>query len=86
MHKINTENRNNVETQNVTWKTHNGGKNHDSPQAVKCTMRKVYNVEEEHRGNDLLSSSPSPHAAVTTRRQQPLALSLSLSHSVQKTS
>ena len=28
----------NVETQNITWKTHNGGKNHDSPQAVKYTI------------------------------------------------
>ena len=25
----------NVETQDITWKTHNSGKNHDSPQAVK---------------------------------------------------
>ena len=38
--------------------------------------------KEKHRGNDLLSSSLSPHAAVTTRRQQPLSLSLCLSHAL----
>ena len=32
------ENRGNVETQGITWKTHNGGKNHDSPQAIKYTI------------------------------------------------
>ena len=29
-----TECRKYVETQDIMWKTHNGGKNHDSPQAV----------------------------------------------------
>ena len=28
----------NVATQDITWKTHNGGKNHDSPQSVKYTI------------------------------------------------
>ena len=32
------KNRGNVETQDITWKTHYGGKNHDSPQAVKYTI------------------------------------------------
>ena len=36
----------NVETQDITWKIHNDGKNHDSPQAVKYTIRKEYKVEE----------------------------------------
>ena len=34
--------------------------------------------KKNHRGNDLLSSSLSPHAAVTTRRQRLLSLSLTL--------
>ena len=57
MHEINTENRNNVETQDVTWKTHNGGKNHDSPQAVNnTTIREEYTVEETQRQRPLVLS------------------------------
>ena len=69
----------NIETQDITWKTHNSGKNHDSPRAVEYTIWEEYKVERKHRGNDLLSSS-SPHAAAVTRwRQRPLSLSLCIS-------
>ena len=67
-----------MEAQGVTWKTHNCGKNHDSPQAVKNTTIERNTQTRKRRGNDLSSSSLSHAAAVTTRRQQPL----SLSHSV----
>ena len=46
----------NIETQNITWKTHNSGKNHDSPRAIEYTIWEEYKVEEKRRGNDLLSS------------------------------
>ena len=36
----------NIETQNITWKTHNSGKNHDSPRAVEYTIWEEYKVEE----------------------------------------
>ena len=78
MHEVNTENRNNVETQDVTWKTHNGGKNHDSPQAVNNTTIREEYKSRKRRGNDL-SSSSSPHAAAVTQRRHDLSLSLSRS-------
>ena len=33
-------------TQDITWKTHNGGKNHDSPRAVKYTIWEEYRIKE----------------------------------------
>ena len=36
----------NVETQDITWRTNNGGKNHDNPQVAKYTIRKEYNDKE----------------------------------------
>ena len=65
----------------LTWKTHYGGKNHDSPQTAEYTMMRRLQ-RWEHKGNDLLHPLSSPHAAVTTRRQLPLSLSLSLSHAL----
>ena len=35
-----------VETQDITWKTHNDGKNHGSPRAAEYTIREEYNDEE----------------------------------------
>ena len=75
MHEIYTEN--NSETQDITWKTHNSGKNHDSPQAVEYTIWEEYNVEEKHRGNDPLSSS-SPHARRRYKMEATTSLSLSI--------
>ena len=69
-----------TETRDITWKTHSGGKNHDSPQAVNNHYMRV-NTEskKDTEANNLLSSS-SPHAAAVTQwRQRPLSLSLSLS-------
>ena len=61
----------------LTWKTHYGGKNHGSPQTAEYTMmRRIQRWE--HKGNDLLHPLSSPHVAVTTRRQLPLSLSLTL--------
>ena len=71
-----------VKKQDITWKAHKGGKNHDSPQAVNSTTMERNTQSRKRRGNDL-SSSSSPHsAAVTQRRQRPLSFSLSLSRSV----
>ena len=71
-------------TPTLTWKTHNGGKNHDSPQTAKCTMMKRLQTMGAQGQRSLVSPLPLPHAAVTTRRQLPLSLSL-LSLSVQLT-
>ena len=61
-------------TQDITWKTHNGGKNHDSPQAVKYTIRKEYKVEEN---TEATTSCLLPHH--TRRRLQDGGNDLSLS-------
>ena len=69
----------NVETQDITWKTHNGGKNHDSPQAVNNHYMRG-NTESKRAQRQQPLSSSSPRAAAVTRwRQRPLYLSLSLS-------
>ena len=75
-----TENRNNVETQNVTWKTHNGGKNHDSPQAVNnITIREEYTVEETQRQRPLVLFLATRGGGYTEEATTSLSLSLSLS-------
>ena len=44
-----------VLTQNITWKTHNGGKNHDSPQAVNNHyLREEYNDTENTEATSCL--------------------------------
>ena len=77
MHEIDTgkKNRNNVETEDVTWKTHNVGKTTAAHRLQKIPLYERNTLSRKRRGNDL-SSSSSPHAAaVTQRRQRPLSLS-----------
>ena len=79
MHEIYRKTGSNIETQDITCKTYNSGKNHDSPRAVEYTIWEEIQSRRKHRGNDLLSSS-SPHATTVTRwRQRPLSLTFSLS-------
>ena len=66
----------------LTWKTHNSGKNHGSPQTAEYTMMRRLQ-RWEHKGKDLLHPLSSPHATVTTRRQLPLSLPLSITRFVQ---
>ena len=85
MHEINTENRNNVETQDVTWKTHNGGKNHDSPQAVNnTTIGEEYTVEETQRQPPLVLFLATRGGGYTEEATTSLSLSHALSRSVQE--
>ena len=80
MHEINTENRSNVETQHVTWKTHNGGKNHDSPQAVNnITIREEYTVEETQRQRPLVLFLATRGGGYTEEATTSLSISLSRS-------
>ena len=75
---------NETTTQRLTWKTHNGGKNHDNPQAVEYTIREEYNVEENTQAT---TSCPLLHH--TRRRLQDggnnLSLSLSLCYTLYTT-
>mgnify|MGYP006973849238 CR=1 FL=1 len=80
---MNTENRNNVETQDVTWKTHNGGKNHGSPQAVNnTTIREEYTVEEAQRQRPLVPFLATRGGGYNEKATTSLSLSLSLSHTL----
>ena len=87
MHEINTQNRNNVETQDVTWKTHNGGKNHESPQAVKQSLyERKYNFEETQRQRPLVLFLATSGDGYTEEATTSLSsLSHALSRSVQET-
>ena len=68
-------------TQVLTWKTHNDGKNHGSPQAVEYTVgEKITTVETQ--GQRPLALLSSPHAAVTM--EATTSLSLTLSHSLSR--
>ena len=58
MHGIYRKQKYKVETQGITWKTHYGGKNHDSPQAVEYTIREEYNSGSARA----TTSSTSPFA------------------------
>ena len=80
MHEIDTQkNKNNVETQNVTWKTHNVGKTTAAHMLQKIPLYERNILSRKCRGNNP-SSSFSPHAAaVTQRRQRPLSISLTRS-------
>ena len=65
----------------LTWKTHNDGKNHGSPQAAEYTMgEKITTVEAQ--GQRPLALLSSPHAAVTMEATTSLSLSLSLTLSL----
>ena len=46
MHEMCRKQKYKVETQDITWKTHNDGKNHDNPRAAEYTIREEYNDEE----------------------------------------
>ena len=68
---------NKKKAQVLTWKAHNDGKNHDSPQAAEYTMgEKITTVEAQ--GQRPLALLSSPHAAVTMEATTSLSLSLSL--------
>ena len=59
MHEIDTAKQkykveNETMTQRLTWKTHNGGKNHDSPQAAEYTIGEEYNVVKTQRQRPLV--------------------------------
>ena len=41
-------------THMLTWKTHNGGKNHDRAQTAEYTMREEYNNEDTQRQQPLV--------------------------------
>ena len=80
MHEIDTVKQkykieNETMTQRLTWKTHNGGKNHDNPQAAEYTIREEYNVEEN---TEATTSCPLLHHM--RRRLQDGGNNLSLSH------
>mgnify|MGYP007069667927 CR=1 FL=1 len=78
-HEIHNENRNNVETEDVTCKTQNGGKNHDSPQDInKTTIREEYTEEPT-------TSRPLRHHTRRRLHRGGKDLSLSLSRSVHLT-
>ena len=65
----------------LMWKTHNGGKNHGSPQTAKYTMRKEYNVEETQRQRPLvlfLATRGGYNKEATTSLSLSLSLSLAL--------
>ena len=73
----------NMEIQDITWKTHNGGKNHDNPQAVK-----IHYMREEYNDKESTEATTSCLLLHHTRRRlhsggNDLSLSLSLSRSVQ---
>ena len=57
------------------------GENHDSPRAAEYTIREEYNVEEKHRGNDLLSSS-SPTRGGGYKMEATTSLSLTLCYTL----
>ena len=85
MHEINTKNRNNEEAQDVTWKTHNGGKNHDNPQAVNnITIREEYTFEETQKQRPLVLFLATRSGSYTEEATTSLSHSLSLSLSLYK--
>ena len=71
----------NVETQDVTWKTHNSGENHDSPQAVKYTIWERYTITQKNA--EATTSRLLPRH--TRRRLHSGGNDLSLSRSVHLT-
>ena len=67
-----------VETQDITWKTHNGGKNHGSPRAAEYTIGEEYNSGSARA----TTSSTSPFATRGSYKMEATtSLSLSLPHS-----
>ena len=58
MHEMCRKQKYKVETQDITWKTHNGGKNHDSPRALEYTIRKEY-----YNGSARATTSSTSHFA-----------------------
>ena len=70
----------NVKTQDITWKTHKGGKNHDSPQAVKYTIGKRNTMTQKtQRQQPLVFFFASRGGGYTVEAMTSLSLSLSLS-------
>ena len=73
----------------LTWKTHNDGKNHDSPLTAEYTMgEKITTVEAQ--GQRPLALLSSPHAVVTMEATTSVSLSVSLTvylytHAIQLT-
>ena len=77
MHEIYRKQKYKVETEDITWKAHNGGKNHDSPRAAEYTIREEYNV----KGNtEATTSCPLLHD--TRQWLQDGGNDLSLSHTL----
>ena len=66
------------ETLDINVENPNVGKTTAAHRLQKIALYERNTTSRKHRGNDLLSSSLSPHAAVTTRRQRPLSLSHAL--------
>ena len=69
----------NINVENPQW----WEKNHGSPQTAKCTMMRRLQTMGAQGKQPLVSPLPSPHAAVTTRRQLPLSLTLYTANSIQ---
>ena len=68
----------------LTWKTHNGGKNHDSPQTAKCTMMRRLQTMGAQGRQPLVSPLPLPHAAATIEEATTsLSLTLCTANSIQ---
>ena len=68
-----------TETQGITWKTHNGGKNHDSHQAAKNTVRKEYNSGSARATTSSTSLFATRGGGYKMEATTSLTLSLSLS-------
>ena len=82
MHEIYRKQKYKVETQDITWKTHNGGKNHDSPRATEYTIREGYNVVENTQRQRPLVLFLSTRGG-GYKREARTSLSLSVTRSVQ---
>ena len=68
----------------LAWKTHNSGKNHDSPWAAEYTIREEYNVEENtQRQRALVLFFTTRGGGYKMEATTSLSLSLSVTRFVQ---
>ena len=84
MHEIKVQTKANAqrdETPDITWKTHNDGKNHDSPRAAEYTIKEEYNVEEQTQRQRPLVSFLTTRGG-DYKMEATTSLSLSLVHAL----
>ena len=82
MHEIYRKQKYKVETQDITWKTHNGGKNHDSPRAAEYTIRKEYNSGSARATTSSTSLFATRGGGYKMEATTSLSLSLSLCYTL----